>query len=377
MYLSAFLHRDEFFEIANRWLSDRLQTEDPLQITRIIAYDSFVAWETLLPFIDDLLSALTRGTCHKTAISHKKELKDFICHNNEPKTKRIERLIEAYKKTPEFFYVGSPIVGYIYHDCHLHMMALSRMKRVKRIAEKASRYAKMHILGEIRAEARDKSEDGRSLMEAEKRLMARIRDQGLRLPVEPMIIKDVLGMKVVDNGFGEEGLESAVSKLSGVKILEKKHQSGKYNAVHYIIELPVHLPSMIHKFEHMKSTYNFTERGLSADALCGDFSAFIKTGAEAIQVDLIFTSYDELIESEIGRSMHEERIFAQRQQGEFHGHILTNIEYIIEYLFAVGLSPTSRIDEIPIKLWGRYLPDTLSHKVRQLYRLPEYALISM
>ena len=40
MYLSAFLHRAEFFEITNRWLSDRFEPEDPLKTTRIITYDS-------------------------------------------------------------------------------------------------------------------------------------------------------------------------------------------------------------------------------------------------------------------------------------------------------------------------------------------------
>ena len=43
MYISAFLHRDELFNITNRWLSNSLEPEDPLRITKIIAYDSFAA----------------------------------------------------------------------------------------------------------------------------------------------------------------------------------------------------------------------------------------------------------------------------------------------------------------------------------------------
>jgi len=72
MYLSAFLHRTEFFEITSRWLSDRLEPEDPLKITRIITYDSFAAWETLLFFINELLKSLTNLPFKKTSISHKK-----------------------------------------------------------------------------------------------------------------------------------------------------------------------------------------------------------------------------------------------------------------------------------------------------------------
>ena len=73
--------------------------------------------------------------------------------------------------------------------------------------------------------------------------------------------------------------------------------------------------------------------------------------------------------------MHESRIFMQRQQQELYGNISLNIEYIIEYLLAVGLSPKVHMDEIPIKIWGRYLPDTLSYRIRRLYQMPEYSLI--
>jgi hypothetical protein len=132
---------------------------------------------------------------------------------------------------------------------------------------------------------------------------------------------------------------------------------------------------MIDRFKNNENHNNFTQRGLPTDTLCEDFQEFIGTGAETVQLDLILTSFEELVESEIGRSMHESRIFEQRHQQIFHGNILINIEYIIEYLFAVGLSPAVTIDEIPIKIWGRYLPDILSFKIRELYHMPEYSLI--
>jgi hypothetical protein len=36
------------------------------------------------------------------------------------------------------------------------------------------------------------------------------------------------------------------------------------------------------------------------------------------------------------------------------------------------LSPEVRIERLPVKLWGRYLPDTISLHVRQLYHLPAH-----
>ena len=155
MYLSAFLHRTEFFEITNRWLSDSLEPEDPLEITRIITYDSFAAWETLLLFIDELLKSLTNSPFKKTSISHKKVLKDFLCNNSHPKSDRMKSLISEYMEMPEFYYVGSPITGYIYHDRLINLLSICRFKRTRRIAEKASRYASMHVYNEVKDLAKD------------------------------------------------------------------------------------------------------------------------------------------------------------------------------------------------------------------------------
>ena len=114
---------------------------------------------------------------------------------------------------------------------------------------------------------------------------------------------------------------------------------------------------------------------MAVEKLNEDFAEFVMTGSETVHLDLIFTSFEELVESEIGRSMHENRIFKQRHQNKIYGNIPMNIEFIIEYLIAVGLSPTIQIDDIPIKIWGRYLPDTLSHLVRKVYQLPDYSII--
>ena len=94
--------------------------------------------------------------------------------------------------------------------------------------------------------------------------------------------------------------------------------------------------------------------------------------ASAICLELILSTSPDLIESELGLSIHEERITAQRNRKVYRGYIPMNVEFLIEYLFAVALSPKSRIDRLPVKLWGRYLPDTISYHIRQLYYLSEH-----
>ena len=288
---------------------------------------------------------------------------------------------------PEFYYVGSPITGYLYRDSLFQLVTMCRFKRVKRIAEKASRYASMLILDRVQATAKKMLEhDSRCtsgvtqippdiIIEAEKRVMSHIKKEGIKLPVQSMTIKDVLGMKIIDHGLGEEKLESVITKPMGAKIIGKERHIGNYNATHYVVEAKIDLDYIENRFKDNNKSIRYIERGLPGDRLNEDFAGFIATGADTVQIDLIITSFEELIESEIGCSMPETRIFEQRQQREFYGNIPINIEYIIEYLMAVGLSPTIHLDEIPIRIWGRYLPDTLSHRIRKLYRMSEYSLI--
>ncbi len=54
--------------------------------------------------------------------------------------------------------------------------------------------------------------------------------------------------------------------------------------------------------------------------------------------------------------IHEERIITQRGQTAYVGHIPLNVEFLVEYLFAVAVSPMIRIDRLPVKLWLRTFP---------------------
>lgn len=388
MYISAFLHRDELFEITGRWLSSRLAPQDPIQITRIINYDGFSAWETMLRFIPQLLTHLDCPHAGVRSIHRKKDLKDWICNGLNGGSPRVHELCSAYHQAPEYFFIGSPVAGKLFHDADGRIICFSRLKRVKRIAEKANRYVSTHIfkIVEAVAVAMLKAQGIRHavgaelppevLSDAERKVMHDIRKRGIDLPMQAMTLKDVLGMKIIDTGFGEKGIEKAIDSMPSATIVEKECHSGVYNAVHYVIELTVDFDMLSAAFRESTRPSVMARRGLPMGHLYDDFEAFIRTGVDSVQVDLIMTCFDELVESEIGRAMHEIRIFRQRQQKAFHGNIPVNIEYILEFMLAVGLSPTVTLEDIPIKIWGRYLPDTLSHLIRQLYHLPEYALLT-
>jgi len=111
-------------------------------------------------------------------------------------------------------------------------------------------------------------------------------------------------------------------------------------------------------------------RGIPESELKRGLEPLLEGAEPRITIELILSSFEALVESELGSSIHEERIIAQRDNKAYVGYIPMNAEFLLEYLFAVGFSPTIEVRTVPIKLWGRYLPDTLVVYIRQLFQLP-------
>ena len=77
-------------------------------------------------------------------------------------------------------------------------------------------------------------------------------------------------------------------------------------------------------------------------------------------MEIILTTYPEHMESEFGRSLHELRILQLRERRAFCGPIAQNASYLIEYLLTLAISPALEVTELPVKMYGRYLPETIS-----------------
>jgi len=77
-----------------------------------------------------------------------------------------------------------------------------------------------------------------------------------------------------------------------------------------------------------------------------------------------------MLESEIGRCMHEDRIIEQRLCQQYRGPLARNIQYLLEYLFVFPTSNRRELGELPIKIWNRYLPDYFDEILKQLFRIP-------
>jgi hypothetical protein len=93
-----------------------------------------------------------------------------------------------------------------------------------------------------------------------------------------------------------------------------------------------------------------------------------------VRVEIICSDAEETLESEIGRCMHEDRIIRQRLGPAYQGHLSQNVEFLLEYLFALPAAPEARLDRLPVRLWERYLPDYFDEVKRVLFRVPSVEL---
>jgi len=94
-------------------------------------------------------------------------------------------------------------------------------------------------------------------------------------------------------------------------------------------------------------------RGFSPAEANHAFFEFVRSGEEDVLLEIILSTYQEMLESEIGRCIHEDRIIEQRLRQQYRGPLARNIQCLMEYLFTFPSSPSPCPCEpggLPIKL---------------------------
>jgi hypothetical protein len=390
MFLTSFIHRAELFDMTGRWLCNRLEPGDGLRLTQILICDGFVLGDTLERVIRHLLTFVSDGEFSDRRIRCKGELREMLCGNGNGSSSRVKDLIHHYRSNPDFFYREAPINGAVWVDREGHLIGLHRIKRPRRIAEKANRYVANWIFNIVRSRARRMAEEraerlgvpldrlltspeemAREFAGAEEAIAASFREGRVEFDQASMTINDVGGIKVVADRKKLSSLESELDKDSSVRIVERESYQGDYNATSLILEVSWNPASSCRRFTESQTWERYRGRGISDEVLKKGLEPFIQDAASTLSIELILSTFPDMMESELGVSIHEGRILVQRGQKTYNGNIPMNVEFLIEYLLASGLSPEVDIPELPIKLWGRYLPDTISSHIRRLYHLPE------
>lgn len=390
--ISSYLHRSVLRDIIRRWMYCDLYPSDADTITRLVHFNNVYVSRYLKIFSEKVLRQLHQDTLYAKPAFIKSDLKDIIVTNPPYRNSRIDQLIHNYYAEPGRFYRETPfhaMLFFTHQNTAEEYIGSNRIKRVHRLAEKAARKIIDMIFDTIRRHA-DLLADERArflgiprhqlltsqeemtaeFLKAENRLLEDFKEQRKIQYTEDMVINDVAGMKVIIEDSEQSRLFTLLEQLEGCEIIEREQHTGRYNATNLIVCYKPPREDILIQPLSKTIVDIMRTRGLSPEASNNAFIEFVLSGEESICLEIIVSDYEEMMESEIGRCMHEDRITEQRFRQQYRGHLARNIEYLMEYLFTFPSSTKLELEELPIKLWNRYLPDYFEEVLRNLFQIP-------
>jgi cell division inhibitor SulA len=388
----SYLHRDELCDLIRRWMVDRPVSTDANRLAQIILFNQEYVSRFLNTFAADLFAQIHGPGLVTRRISLKGELKDLVVQHPPYLNDRIEALIRQYRAQPGRYYRETPFQGTIFlkgEPGRETYVGSTRIKRVRRLAEKCARIITDQIFYTIKSQADVLAEERarrlglsraqlvtpqqemiEEFLEAEKLILEQL-SQARQLDNMPVLnIKDVAGIKVITEDVHYEALLDYLKGLDHCEIVEEERHAGVYNATNLIVRLQPE-PAMIlaEELSDEELFNNLKRQGIPPGRVNREFAEFVRSGEDSVFLEIIVTNYQENLESEIGRCIHEDRIIEQRRGKQYRGHLAKNIEYLMEYLFTFPTSGEVEIGELPIKLWNRYLPEYFDEVMKELFHL--------
>jgi hypothetical protein len=370
-----------------------VRSTDADLITRLVHFNNVYVSRYLKIFSEKVFRELHHCDLYMKPASRKSDLKDIIVSNPPYRNYRIDELIHNYYAEPGRYYRETPFQAVLFFKKRNgtdEYIGSKRIKRVHRLAEKSARRIIDRMFDAIRRHADSLADDrarilgiprhqlltpheemDKEFLKAENRLLEDLQQKQEIHETEDMVINDVAGMKVIIEDSQQETVFEVLRRIERCEIIEKERHTGKYNATNLIICYKPDRKEILNQPLNEKILSIMRLRGLTPVESQNAFSEFVCSGEEDICMEIIVSDYEEMLESEIGRCMHEDRIIEQRLRQEYRGHLARNIVYLMEYLFTFPSSGQLEMGELPIKLWNRYLPDYFDEVLRNLFRIPQ------
>lgn len=386
MYLTSLIHRDRLFQIACRWLGDRLEPDDGRALTEIFIFEQPVITPSMVEIMGDIYREIHPDGIQLRRITSKDELRRAIVAGCADPDERMKALFDRYAEFPEEYFPRTPVDLILATDKDSLLLGMTRFKSVRRIADKASRRIIDRLSGEIQATARalagmraqqagvplDRLVSSAEIMaedfiHAERAVSRSFEAAAVPLTPNDIHIDDVVGFKFIGPPSRLETIQAAIAGHPKVHVAEMEIHSGEYNDTNLLIDFQ--LPPAGTIIDRLRDQdWSYAERrGLRGDALRKALPPFVESGARNIRAEVILTTFEELVESEFGRSIHEERIIRQRSRPSYAGRIAQNAACLIEYMLMLALSPQVEVADLPIKMWGRYLPEMVAATIWNLF----------
>jgi hypothetical protein len=391
--LNSFLHRAELADIIGRWLVDRLDPKDLRSLKELVNYNCLLAPLVLDDVATTIFTEMAGPPVASFPASTKGMLKDFLVAHPRLSTHRVEEMVRRYQKYPQDFYRETPFDGRVYHQStadSVRYLGSTRRKRFKRIAEKSSRRIVDYVFRQIKEEAErlaheraaqlgvpmDRlltpfSKQQEEFVHAERRVIKQIRTGQFIKNMPRLEINDVFGVKIVCEDVDVQRLTALVERHPRLHLVECELHSGAYNAVNITVRYVLDKPKLKAAGPAEKTVEKLVSRGFTPDEARTGYARFIDGAEDHLLLELIATSYEDAMESELGRCMHEERILEQRSQEQYRGSLASNVAALLEYMWSLRRYPGHHIDEIPIKLWIKYMPDYYESVLKSTYNVTE------
>lgn len=394
MFLTSLMHRDELFDLTMRWLNNDPRPDDGVRLTEIFLFESAVSTPIVQEFVLGFLEKLYGANLGVERLLYKDVLRSRLIQGIPLLTPRLRDLVNAYETSPESFFPGMPVDAVLFSTPAERVVAISRIKRPARVAEKASFRLTDALADRVRQEAEvfasaramargvaldqlisSEMQMREDFMAAERVVAAQFQQGEFVFDRAQLTINDVIGLKLI----GDEGellwAEQMLAEEPGIVVVEREEHRGHYNATNLLLDIKLPPVSKIIDDNAHRDWRQAADRGLDPAVATQHFERWVESGARTIRTEVILTTYPELIESELGRSVHELRILRLRDRQSYGGQIAQNARYLIEFLFAVAYAPTTDVPALPIKMWGRYLPDTVLTAVGQLFGMKQNGLL--
>lgn len=390
LHIEGFIHRDKLASVIARWMTNQAQPGDVRFIKQAIIFNSYMA----RVWVDDLTRRILTpivGPVQCNIIKTKGQIKDFVVNHPTYTNARIDELLSRYRKFPEDFFRETPVEGFFYTAGMANaprFAGSTRIKHYRRIAEKGSRRIVDFIFSRIRQNADALAEERakrlgvpksklvtppeqmfEEFLHAERRVIKTIKRGTIQEGMPLLSIPDVVGAKVIVEDQDYPLLRQAIIDTGACIINEEERHRGAYNAMN--LRVTYRLPRGLLMSLPPSGSYLrvLAFRGFDPATIAEEYREFIASGDDTVIVEIIASNFQEYVESELGRSMHEERVLSQRSHPDYNGFLATNIRYLMDYIMG-GLCLTPgmpEVTDVPIKLWVRYMPDTVEHIMRGLY----------
>ena len=396
--IGSFLHREVLNDIIRRWMYDQARPSDADLIAQLCHFNRVYVSRYLEQFAGIVFRELHQSPLLPRPVQLKGELKDVIVENPRFRNARIEEMILDYNRDPGRYYRETPFHGILYfcrRNGGMEYVGSSRIKRVRRLAEKTARRIIDRIFASIKRHADTLADERARLLsipreqlftapeemteeflQAEKRLLNDLRE---RRPIageeKKLAINDVAGLKIILEESEQWKLMELFERLPNCEIVEEEKHTGRYNATNLIVRYRPPRDEILARPFGRGILSIMQARGFSPYEANQSFAEFIRSGEEDVLLEIIVSNYQEMLESEIGRCIHEDRIIEQRLRQQYRGPLARNIQFLLEYLFAFPASHQKELGELPIKIWNRYLPDYFDEILKQLFHiLPDSSL---